>query len=96
MKRLFGTDGVRSVAGQYPLDAPTIRVLGQALIELLEKEGLAPSVLIGRDTRESGPWIEQTLAAGVEAGGGKTVSAGIIPTSAVSFLTRKHGFPQGS
>jgi phosphoglucosamine mutase len=95
MKRLFGTDGVRSVAGQYPLDAPTIRVLGQALVDLLEEEGLEPRVLIGRDTRESGPWIEETLAAGVEAGGGKTVSAGIIPTSAVSFLTRKHGFSAG-
>jgi len=95
MKRLFGTDGVRSVAGQYPLDAPTIRVLGRALIELLEEEGLEPRVLIGRDTRESGPWIEEALAAGVQAGGGETVSAGIIPTSAVSFLTRKHRFSAG-
>ena len=95
MKRLFGTDGVRSVAGQYPLDAPTIRVLGRALIELLEEDGLEPRVLIGRDTRESGPWIEETLAAGVEEGGGETVSAGIIPTSAVSFLTRKHRFSAG-
>jgi len=95
MKKLFGTDGVRSVAGQYPLDAPTIRVLGQALVELLEEEKLEPRVLIGHDTRESGPWIEQAVAAGVEAGGGETVSAGIIPTSAVSFLTRKHRFSAG-
>ncbi len=95
MKRLFGTDGVRSVAGQYPLDAPTIWVLGRVLSEFLEEEGLEPRVLIGRDTRESSPWIEETLAAGVEAGGGETVSAGIIPTSAVSFLTRKHRFSAG-
>jgi len=95
MKKLFGTDGVRSVAGQYPLDAPTIRVLGQTLIGLLEEEGLELRVLIGRDTRESGPWIEQAVAAGVEAGGGEVVSAGIIPTSAVSFLTRKHRFSAG-
>jgi phosphoglucosamine mutase len=95
MKKLFGTDGVRSSAGQYPLDVPTIRVLGRALVCLLEEEGLEPQVLIGRDTRESGPWIERTLAAGVKAGGGETVSAGIVPTSAVSFLTRKHGFSAG-
>jgi len=95
MKKLFGTDGVRSVAGQYPLDAPTIRVLGRALIDLLKEEGLEPRVLVGRDTRESGPWIEQTLASGIKAGGGETVSAGIIPTSAVSFLTRKHRFSAG-
>jgi phosphoglucosamine mutase len=95
MKKLFGTDGVRSVAGQYPLDAPTIHVLGRALVDLLEEEGLEPRVLIGRDTRESGPWIEQTLASGVEAGGGETLSTGIIPTSAVSFLTRKHRFSAG-
>src|SRR4030042_5831483 len=95
MKKLFGTDGVRSVAGQYPLDAPTIQVLGRALIDLLREEGLEPRVLIGRDTRESGPWIEQTLASGIRAGGGETVSAGVIPTSAVSFLTRKHRFSAG-
>jgi phosphoglucosamine mutase len=95
MKRLFGTDGVRSAAGQYPLDAPTIQVLGRALINLLEEEGLEPRVLIGRDTRESGPWIERTLASGIKAGGGETVSAGVIPTSAVSFLTRKHRFSAG-
>jgi len=95
MKKLFGTDGVRSVAGQYPLDAPTVLVLGRALIELLKEEGLDPLVLIGRDTRESGPWIEQTLASGVEAGGGETHSAGIIPTSAVSYLTRRHRFSAG-
>jgi phosphoglucosamine mutase len=95
MKKLFGTDGVRSVAGQYPLDAPTIQILGRALIDLLKEEGLEPRVLIGRDTRESGPWIEQTLASGIRAGGGETVSAGVIPTSAVSFLTRKHKFSAG-
>jgi phosphoglucosamine mutase len=95
MKRLFGTDGIRSVAGQYPLDAPTIQGLGRELVRLLEIEGLEPRLLIGRDTRESGPWIEQALTSGVEAGGGEAVSAGIIPTSAVSFLTRKHRFSAG-
>jgi len=65
------------------------------LIRLLEAEGLAPRILIGRDTRESGPWIEQSLTSGVEAGGGEAISAGIVPTSAVSFLTRRHRFSAG-
>ena len=95
MKRLFGTDGIRAVAGRYPLDEPTIISLAKALVELLQEKGLAPRVLIGRDTRESGPWIEKLLFQGIEAGGGEAVSAGIIPTSAVSFLTRKHGFSAG-
>lgn len=65
------------------------------LIRLLEAEGLAPRILIGRDTRESGPWIEQSVTSGVEAGGGEAISAGIVPTSAVSFLTRRHRFSAG-
>jgi phosphoglucosamine mutase len=96
MKRLFGTDGIRSVAGQYPLDRPTAQALGRELIGLLETEGLEPRILIGRDTRESGPWIEKALASGVESAGGEAVSAGIVPTSAVSFLTRKHRFSAGA
>jgi phosphoglucosamine mutase len=95
MKKLFGTDGVRSVAGQYPLDPPTVRVLGRALVGLLKEEGLEPRVLVGRDTRESGPWIERFLAAGIKAGKGEMVCAGVIPTSAVSFLATKHRYAAG-
>jgi len=95
-KNLFGTDGIRAVAGTFPLDPPTISRLGQALVGLLEKKGLGTKVLIGRDTRESGPWMERALARGVRAAGGETVSAGIIPTSAVSYLTKTHGFSAGA
>jgi len=95
MKRLFGTDGIRAVAGRYPLDEPTIIGLARALVGLLKETGLDPRIIIGRDTRESGPWIEGLLFQGIEAAGGEAVSAGIIPTSAVSFLTRKHGFAAG-
>ncbi len=95
MKKLFGTDGIRAVAGQYPLDSPTIFVLGKALIKLIQEEGLAPRVLIGRDTRESGPSIEEALVNGIAAGGGEALSAGVVPTSAVSFLTRRNGFAAG-
>ena len=95
-KKLFGTDGVRAVAGQFPLDPPTISRLGQALIGLLEAKGLGTRVLIGRDTRESGPWMERALARGVRVAGGEAVSAGVIPTSAVSYLTKTHGFSAGA
>jgi phosphoglucosamine mutase len=95
-KKLFGTDGIRAVAGAFPLDQPTISRLGQALVGLLEKKGLGAKVLIGRDTRESGPRMEGALARGVRAAGGETVSAGVIPTSAVSYLTKTHGFSAGA
>jgi len=95
-KKLFGTDGVRAVAGVFPLDPPTISRLGQALVGLLERKGLGAAILIGRDTRESGPWMERALARGVRAAGGEAVSAGILPTSAVSYLTKTHGFSAGA
>ncbi|MBM3285259.1 MAG: phosphoglucosamine mutase, partial [Candidatus Aminicenantes bacterium] len=79
----------------YPLDRKTVFILGKALVELLQQEGLPPRILIGRDTRESGFWIEEILFQGILAGRGEAVSAGVIPTSAVSFLTRKHGFSSG-
>ena len=95
MKRLFGTDGIRAVAGEYPLDAPSIHALGEALVGLLREEGLAPDVLIGRDTRQSGPWMEAALAGGIREAGGHPMSAGVIPTSAISYITRRHHFNAG-
>lgn len=96
MKKLFGTDGIRGVAGSPPLDPPTIARLGRALVRLLEAKGLGSRILVGRDTRESGPWMERALARGVRSAGGEAVSAGVIPTSAVSFLTKTHGFAAGA
>jgi len=95
MEKLFGTDGIRAVAGQSPLDYSTVYNLGKALISLLKEEGLEPRVIIGRDTRESGEWLEQALFQGINNGQGEAVSAGIIPTSAVSFLTKKYSFSAG-
>jgi phosphoglucosamine mutase len=79
-KKLFGTDGVRAVAGHIPHDKPTITRLGPAHVGQLEAKGLGSRVLIGRDTRESGPWMERALARGVRVAGGEAVSAGVIPT----------------
>jgi phosphoglucosamine mutase len=95
MARLFGTDGMRAVAGQFPLNYSSVCILGEALIELLQEEGLQTHVIIGRDTRESGEWIEQALFQGIREGGGEAVSGGVIPTSAVSFLTKTFAFSAG-
>ena len=95
MGRLFGTDGVRGKAGEYPLDPPTIRRLGAALVRAM-RSGAAPvRLLSGRDTRESGPWIERELAAGIRSEGAALVSAGIIPTPAVAYLTPRMGYTAG-
>ncbi|MGH9256056.1 MAG: phosphoglucosamine mutase [Vicinamibacterales bacterium] len=95
MSRLFGTDGVRGKAGQYPLDSPTIRRLGAALARATGHGTGGVRFLSGRDTRESGPWIERELAAGLRSQGGTLVSAGVIPTPAVAYLTPRMGYTAG-
>ena len=92
MKKLFGTDGIRGIAGQPPLDPATIHAVGLALAHHL---GSAPRVLIGQDTRESSDWIAATLTAGLTAGGATVESAGVITTPAVAFLAREHKFAAG-
>lgn len=94
-KKLFGTDGIRAVAGVFPLDYSSIYILGRALVSLFGEKGLEPRLIIGRDTRESGAWMEEALVRGVGEAQGEALSAGIIPTSAVSYLTKKHGFSAG-
>ena len=95
MKKLFGTDGIRAVAGQTPLDAPTIYAIGLALAHSLAAASSTPRVVLGMDTRESGAWIAATLTAGLVAGGASVESAGVITTPAIAFLTRTHGFAAG-
>jgi phosphoglucosamine mutase len=94
-RKLFGTDGIRAVAGQFPLDPTTIYACGLALGHSLRKTAAEPKVILGRDTRESGPWIAATLAAGLREAGARVESAGVITTPAVAFLARKHGFHAG-
>lgn len=95
MKKLFGTDGMRAIAGEFPLNYSAVYTLGKALVQLLQEEGFPAKIIIGRDTRESGEWIEQALFQGIKDSGGTAVSAGVIPTSAVSFLTKKHSYSAG-
>ena len=94
--RLFGTDGVRGTAGVHPLDPPTIRRLGAALVRARAQPGAATArMLVGRDTRESGAWIEAALAEGASSEGATVTSAGILPTPAVAYLTRSRAYDAG-
>ena len=93
--RLFGTDGVRGTAGQYPLDPPTVRRFGAALVRALPRGTGSPRLLVGRDTRESGAWIEAEVAHGASGEGARVTSAGVVPTPAVAYLTRSAGYDAG-
>lgn len=95
MRKLFGTDGIRGVAGRYPLDRKTVYAIGQAVAHSLRKHRSNPSVLIGMDTRESSTEIAAVLSHGLRQGGAETTSAGVIPTPGVAYLARIRGFTAG-
>ena len=103
MSRLFGTDGVRGKAGEYPLDHETVARLGGALVRALRHQASMHGAdtrqplrfLVGRDTRESGDWITRELARGVRSQGAQLTTAGVIPTPAVAYITRALGFDAG-
>jgi phosphoglucosamine mutase len=89
MTRLFGTDGIRGKAGKFPLDAATVETIAASLVtHLKSKLDRAPLIVIGRDTRESGEWLEGALLSGIGRAGGQCKSAGIITTPGVAFLAR--------
>ena len=95
MRQLFGTDGIRGVAGEYPLDRRTVYGIGRALGQRLAGRDAVASVLIGQDTRESSGLIGAVLAAGLEAAHVQVVSAGIITTPGIAYLTRANHFSAG-
>jgi len=90
MTRLFGTDGIRGEAGRFPLDRTTMRALGVSLTAHLREKlsGRRPIILTGRDTRESGDWLEQALIGGATAAGALCKSAGVITTPGIAYLAR--------
>ncbi len=95
MRKLFGTDGIRAVAGEAPLDGRTVFAVGVALAHHIGKGGGQPRVVLGMDTRESSGWIAATVTAGLRQGGAAVESAGVITTPAIAYLTRAHGFSAG-
>jgi phosphoglucosamine mutase len=94
-KQLFGTDGIRGVAGEFPLDARTVFAFGEALGEDVMANGRGSEALIGADTRESGGWIAALVAGGLERRGVRARYAGVITTPGVARLTRTGPFAAG-
>jgi phosphoglucosamine mutase len=96
VKRLFGTDGIRGVAGEAPLDPPTVRRFGRALAATLEgRLSRKPAIVLGMDTRESGPWLRDAVVAGLRSRGGDARDAGVITTPGLAHVTRTGPFDAG-
>jgi phosphoglucosamine mutase len=87
MGKLFGTDGIRGVANEYPLTAETVFAVGRAVALIFGDSASPPRILIGKDTRQSGAMIENALASGICSVGADAWLAGILPTPAVAYLT---------
>lgn len=93
-RKLFGTDGIRGVAGVAPLDLKTVYAFGAALGEWVAHHG-NPRVVIGMDTRESGPWIAEAVAGGLAHAGAQAFFAGLTTTPGVAYLTKTEDFVAG-
>ncbi|EYB69732.1 phosphoglucosamine mutase [Deinococcus phoenicis] len=94
-RKYFGTDGVRAVAGEFPLTAAWVMDLGAAAGEVLKRQSGRASVVIGKDTRRSGDMLEAALAAGLTSRGVTVIHVGVLPTPGVSYLTRQLGADAG-
>lgn len=94
-RQLFGTDGIRGVASEYPLDRRTVEIIGRALGMRLAAQHPGVQVVIGQDTRESSEWIAELLARGLSSQGVKAVEAGVITTPGVAYLARARNFAAG-
>ncbi len=88
MAKLFGTDGIRGLANQPPITAEMGERLGRAVIASCRRQGLAPRVAIGRDTRGSGEALEKGIVKGIVASGGTACILGVLPTPGVAYLTK--------
>src|SRR6266853_6740537 len=101
MRKLFGTDGMRGVAGEYPLDPPTTFAVGVALAKwvtdhhLSPEVAIGPEVVIGMDTRESGLSIAESVAGGLASHGVAARFAGLITTPGIAHVTRVGPFAAG-
>jgi phosphoglucosamine mutase len=94
-RQLFGTDGIRGVAGEFPLNADSTYLIGRALGHDVIRATRTPQVLLGQDTRESSSWISDRVAAGLASVGVDVHSAGVITTPGVAYLARSRGMAAG-
>jgi phosphoglucosamine mutase len=94
-RQLFGTDGIRGVAGEFPLDQRTVFAVGRALGHRLATAGKYKRAVIGQDTRESSHWIANIIASGLMSAGIQVESAGILTTPGIAYLARSNSFAAG-
>ena len=94
-RQLFGTDGIRGIAGEYPLNPATVFAIGRALGARLKRGSQNARVIFGQDTRESSAWIAETLSRGLAESGVGFASAGVLTTPGVAYLARTQGFAAG-
>src|SRR2546430_401563 len=96
MKQLFGTDGIRGPAGDFPLDEKTVQTIGASLArQFHEKLGRKPRFITGRDTRESGAWIESAIHAGAASENARCESTAVMTTPGIAHLTSAFDFDAG-
>src|ERR1700761_6416687 len=95
MRKLFGTDGIRAVAGEAPLDPKTIYAVGLALAHSLSRRVAEPGAVLGMDTRESSAWISAVITASLKKGGVRVENAGVITTPGIAYLARRRGLAAG-
>ena len=95
MRQLFGTDGIRGTAGEYPLDRQTTFAVGVALAQWIGTNHLNPEVVLGMDTRESGTWIAEHVAGGLVQGGVRARAAGLITTPGLAYVAKTGPFAAG-
>jgi len=88
MGKLFGTDGIRGEANQYPMTPEIAFGVGRAMAHLFKKEGHRAVIIIGKDTRLSGYMMESSLEAGITSMGGYSYLVGVMPTPAIAFVTQ--------
>src|SRR3954453_6884920 len=94
-RKLFGTDGIRGVAGEFPMDQKTAYAFGVALADWAKEHDANPEVIIGMDTRESGGWLARNVAGGLAEHDVKARFAGIITTPGIAYLPRPQHFVAG-
>ena len=87
MGKLFGTDGVRGVANEYPMTSEMAMNIGRATAHLFKQKGHAPKIIIGKDTRLSGYMLENALVSGICSMGVHAILVGVIPTPGIAYLT---------
>ena len=95
MNKLFGTDGIRGIANEYPMTTEVALNVGRAIAYLSKKKGHAPRIIIGKDTRLSGDMFESAIISGICSMGVNVISVGVIPTPGIAFLTHRYACRRG-